>query len=363
MGFARAFENVFRTILSSSALASTTILAVILYGFYYPAPYAHQSARRLPVVVVDLEHSGLTRALVRKLGDMREVRIVAEAGSAGEAEALVRRRVADGILLLPRGLGRSLWTGAPGGGIAIWVNGTYLLRARDIGASVQGAVLGVVRDRLGPLARGLHLEPPVQVVRRPLFNTREGYADYVFPAVAAVILQQTLLFGSAMLIAGRREQGAPGMGRMAFLGTWCALGVIGLCGALLYFGWIYWFQDMPRGQNIAGLFVAVPLFAAAVTALGMLIGSFLDRADRAMQVLVPTSILLFFLSGAAWPLSSMPGWVAALARLSPATWGMESFVRLNEMGASLADILPQLAGLAFLALAYGALACRRLARA
>lgn len=359
MEFGHAFANVFRTILSTFALASITILAVILYGFYYPAPYAHQSARQLPVVVVDEERSALTRKLIRNLGAAREVRIVAEAQSVHEAQAMVLGRQADGILLLSHGLDRSLRTGAPGTGIGIWVNGTYLIRARDIGDAIQAAALGVAVQQLQPFGEGLHLVRPIEVVERPLFNTRAGYADYVFPAVAAIILQQTLLFGAAMLVAGRSERGAARMGHGEFLGAWCALSLIGIFGAFLYFGWIFWYQDVPRGHNIAGLFVAVPLFAAAVSALGMLIGSCLDRADRALHVLIPTSVVLFFLGGAAWPLSSMPAWLAAVAHLSPATLGMQTFVRLNEMGARLTDVAASLLGLLALALTYAALAFYR----
>lgn len=353
MSFSAAFAQVFRSIASNFALASIIVLAVILYGFYYPAPYAHQTARQLPVVVVDEEQTPVTRQLIRNLSDAREVRIAAEAPSVAAAEQLVRAREADGILLLPRGLTRSLLTGARGGGMGLWLNGTYLVRARDIGGAIQSAALAVGIQRLGPVAEGLHLHPPIEVIERPLFNTREGYADYIFPAVAAVILQQTLLFGSAMLVAGRREERLPPIRTAGFFGTWCGLTLIGCFGAMLYFGWIYWFQDVPRAGNLPALLLAVPLFAAAVAALGMLLGSVFDRADRALQVLIPTSIILFFLAGAAWPLSAMPGWLAALAHLSPATLGAQTFVRLNEMGASLREVAPLLAGLAVLATLYG----------
>lgn len=365
MTFAQGFASVFRAVLSNVALASIVVLAVVLYGFYYPAPYAHQTAYALPLVVVDEERSVLTRALVRKLSDMREVHVVAEAASPLEAENLVRNRQADGVLLLPRGLTRTVLTGAPGragsGGIGIWVNGTYLIRARDIGGAVQQAVIAAAVERLGPLAEGLHLQAPIAVVERPLFNTREGYADYVFPAVSAIILQQTLLFGTAMLAASRRAS-REALTLPAFFGIWSALASIGCLTAAFYFGWIFWYQDVPRAGNPGGLLFAVPLFAAAVSGLGLLLGSLFDSADRALQVLIPTSIILFFLAGAAWPLSSMPVWVAGLAHLSPATYGAQAFLRLNEMGASLGAVLPQLAGLGMLCLVYGTAAAWRLTR-
>ena len=38
---------------------------------------------------------------------------------------------------------------------------------------------------------------PVAVTTEPLFNRTGGYKGYVFPAVAVIIVQQTLLFGAA----------------------------------------------------------------------------------------------------------------------------------------------------------------------
>ena len=44
MSFDSAFLTTWRTILTSRTLLSTTLLAVVLYAFYYPAPYAHEAA-------------------------------------------------------------------------------------------------------------------------------------------------------------------------------------------------------------------------------------------------------------------------------------------------------------------------------
>ncbi len=353
--FVLAFHSTLRAILTTRALFSTAILALLVYGFYYPLPYSHQAARQIPMVVVDQENSALTRRVVRALADIREVRISAYAESAEEAAALVRRRQADGILLLPRGFTRGLLAGAPGGGLAVWVNGAYLLRARDIGNAVEQAVGAAARDELGQFADALHLTPPITIIDRPLFNTREGYADYVFPAVSVVILQQTLLFASAMLMAGGRQP----TGLDAVAGTWLALILIGSAGSFFYFGFVFWAQDVPRAGNVPALLIAVPIFAAAVAALGMLLGTAIDRPERAMAVLAPSSVPVFFLSGAAWPLSSMPDWVQLLAHFSPATWGVHAFVRLNQMGGSLSEAGAPIAGISVLALLYGGTAAAK----
>jgi ABC-2 type transport system permease protein len=81
-----------------------------------------------------------------------------------------------------------------------------------------------------------------------------------------------------------------------------------------------------------------------------------------MEILVPTSIVLFFLTGAAWPTEMTPSWVSALGKLSPATLGAPLFIGLNQMGASLSEVIGPLTGLAILAVLYIALTLVRIAR-
>ena len=79
-----------------------------------------------------------------------------------------------------------------------------------------------------------------------------------------------------------------------------------------------------------------------------------------MMWLAPTSIVLFFMTGAAWPLDQMPRLTAWLAQLSPATAGVQAFVPINQMGASPADVARWLTLLAVLFAVYGAWASWRL---
>ena len=360
MSFRAGFEDTWRAVLTSRTLMSTMLLAVVLYAFYYPAPYAQEVARQLPVIVVDQEDSALTREVLRNLSATREVRIVDRAGDLRGALTRMRRGDADGIVLLSRGLTRSLLSGSPDGGVAVWVKAAYPLRASAIGDGVTAAITGAAEHRIGPAARAFGLRAPVRIIQEPLFNPGGGYKDYVFPAVASVILQQTLLFGAATFVAGRRERRARPMSVAGFIGTWAAMTLIGMFAAFFYFGFVFWVQDVPRGGNMPALLLAVPLFAAAVAALGLFLGTLFDQSERAMQVLIPTSVPLFFLTGSAWPLEQMPRWLAWLSHLAPSTLGVHIFVPLNQMGAQLVDISGTLELLLVLMAVYGFLAGWRL---
>jgi hypothetical protein len=58
----------------------------------------------------------------------------------------------------------------------------------------------------------------------------------------------------------------------------------------------------------------------------------------------------------------MPPLVVALAKLIPSSTAVLMFVKLNSMGARIAEVVPDLAVLAFLAGVYGAAAMLRICR-
>jgi ABC-2 type transport system permease protein len=54
---------------------------------------------------------------------------------------------------------------------------------------------------------------------------------------------------------------------------------------------------------------------------------------------------LLFLSGLSWPVQAMPPLLQALRWLSPSTAGIQGFVALNQMGATLHQVRWELASL------------------
>ena len=357
MMFRQAFEGTMLEILRTRDLVAVAVISVLFYAFYYPAPYAHQVVERLPIVVVDADRSAVSHEIIRNLQAAHEVEITADVSDMAAARVLVRSRQAEGILLIPRDLGTTLIGGRPGSGIAIWLNGAYLLRAEAVGKTIAEAIGATVGGRLSGLDQRT-AAPVTPVVAHPLFNTTEGYRDYIFPAVANIILQQTLLFAVARLVAERRRTGR--WQREMFLGVWAACATIGTMSGLFYFGLIYWLQDIPHGGDVPALLLTVPLFAATVAAAGLTVGSIVRSGDDALKLLIPTSIPFVFLSGFAWPLFAMPGWVQTIAWMIPVTPATHIFVPLNQMGASLGEVREAVAILMVQLAMFGAAAACRL---
>ena len=60
--------------------------------------------------------------------------------------------------------------------------------------------------------------------------------------------------------------------------------------------------------------------------------------EMSILVFVFTSLPLLFISGISWPGSALPGFWKGVSYLFPSTFGINGFVRMNNMGASLHQV-------------------------
>ena len=359
-GFLASLLQTLKVTATNKPILSTIVTSVVLYGFYYPMAYKVQTVVKLPVAVADLDRSPWSRAFLRKLDATREVRIVAQAYSAGGALELLRQDRVDAALVIPHGLEASLLKGSAGG-LGVYLKGAYLVRVRFLGAAVSGAVRASLAEAAEPLRAAAHAAGPgARVLERPLYNVSDGYGGYVVPGVATIILQATLLFGVAMFMGLRRERDTWRMTPAAFLGMWAAFTLLGSLNCLFWFGFVFWMQDYPRAGNIPGMLLGVPIFSAAVSAMALLVGSLFERHERSMQILAGTSVPFFFVAGLSWPAIAMPPLVVAFAKLVPSTTAVLMFVKLNSQGAPIPEVATDMAVLAVLAAIYGAAAMLRI---
>ncbi|MBC7520743.1 MAG: ABC transporter permease [Sandarakinorhabdus sp.] len=360
MTYRAAFALTVRTIFTDASAVATLVLAVILYSSFYPAAYQAQVVTSLPVAVVDLDHSGLSRALIRRVAATQGAHLTAMPESVDAARALLSTDAVDAILVIPAGLSRDAARGQTGQ-IMLFGSGLNLNRAKTTLVALGEALAATGREAAVARARytGAPAPPSVLLIPHPLYNTREGYGSAVVPAVAPIIIHQTLLFGMVMLAGTRREAtGALRFSVAGFAGVASAFAILGMINALYYEGWMYWFQDFPVTGSIGASFTATSLFIAATVMFAMFVGSFFRTRERSVQLLAVTTLPMFFLSGFTWPAPPLP--LHWLAQLLPTTPGIAALVGVNQMGASLAEVRPALAHLAALTLAYGVLAMWRL---
>ncbi|MFB6348117.1 ABC transporter permease [Moraxella sp. ZJ142] len=345
-------------IVKNRSIFLTLVLSVYLYSFFYPAAYQAQHAEHVPIVIVDQEQSPLTQKIIQTAKHSPSIEVVAITEQYGDAFKLVQTNQAEGILYLPNNLSTSIHHG-DSGGIGIYLSAAYFLRTQQAGLGLADSLQALLSQELEKFTQIHHKIPHAPVHKIPLFNPLSGYGSYVFAAVAPLIVHQTLLLGVGMMITQIRQQQRR-LSLHRLFAIFAVVGVIGVLSCFYLFGFAFWWHDYPRGGNFIGMVLTSVLFVYGVIALALFMASFFDMPERVGQVLIFSSVPLFLLSGVVYPLAAMPPILAWFARLLPSTQGILAFVQFNQMGVTIADVLPKLVYLAITMLIFTMLAIWRL---
>ena len=341
--FKDLFKNyiqTFKNIRNNPPVFTTMIVSIIVYSFFYPIAYQAQTAENLPIIIVDEEHSTISHAIISQVSKIPNIQITEITSDFEHAKRMIQQQKADAILLLPDNMSSSIVRGETGG-IGLYLSAAYFLRTKQIGTGLANSIEQTIAEYAEKFSNISHFELSHPVHEIPLFNPLSGYGSYVFPAVAPLIVHQTLILGLCMLIAGYREQKWRAS-TAEFFGIYLAALSIGCLACYYLFGFTFWLNDYPRGGNFWGMFLAVPIYVSCAIFLGMVLASYLDISERAGHLIVFTSIPLFLLSGAAWPPQAMPHWMQYFANILPSTQGINLFIQLNQMGVATSVVMPKI---------------------
>lgn len=366
----QGWREALHAIFTDKGVALLLIIAPLIYGFFYPWPYAHEVVQRVPTAIVDKDHSSLSRQIVRFAQASPRMQVMQFASEAEAQQALWAGQI-EGYAVLPAHLRRDVLLSRPVQ-VPIYGNGGYVLLnksvlygfAETVGTVSAGIEIRQLTARGMPAAAANVLRSPVTIDMVAAFNPTEGYGSSVVPAVAMLILQQTLLMAAGMMIGTWAEGGLPASDGTVpapvpahthdawrWLGRVLALALPNVLVGMFYFGWIYIWQGYGHGGNMVGVLILLPAFALCCACWGCVIGLWTGNRERVMQVLLFAAMPLFFISGYAWPASALPWPLDTLRWLAPSTAGIHASVLLNQMGAGLHAVLPDLFALVALGLA------------
>jgi len=360
-GVGGAFKAEWRRVLGMRSAFSLLFLAPLIYGVYYPQPYLNQILRKLPIAVVDNDLSDLSRQMVETLDASGALSVAVRARTVAEARTAIDRGEAFAAVEIPPDTERDVLKGITAH-IPIYADATYLFVFRSTATGVATAIGALTSELVSRGARSdgslvkakLASLSPADVLLQPIFNPVGGYASYIVPAAFMLILQQTLLIGSAMLTGTALARG--GGAFAGVLGRGVAHLTIYLPALALYLvvlPRIYGFSTL---GHLPQLFALGAVFLLATSFMGQAIGAWFTRPENATILLLATSLPQFFTAGFAWPREAIPEAAIAFGRIFPADFAIDGLVRINQLGASIWDVAHDWLGLWCLALAYFALA-------
>lgn len=351
----------------------TFILFVpLMYPLLYSYVYTNEVVRDVPVVIVDENNSSLSREIVRKMDAAPDVDIIAKCNNMEEAQEFVKCQKAYGIVRIPADFTDELVAGrqVP---LGVYCDMSSMLYYKSLLLTATNVSLEVNKDIKvdhylhGTTQRQDEINKmPIEYDYVPLYNPQSGFAAFLIPPVLMLIIQQTLLLGIGMSMGNSRERYS---GSVIPFHQWYKNPVHIVIGkAMPYFTLyivlaVYMFTVVTKAFTLPQLgdywtFIAFVIpFILACIFLGMVLSAFIYRREDCILLLVFLSVPLLFLSGVSWPSVSMPGFWRWFSYLFPSTFGMNGYVRITAMGASLNDIKSDYMGLWIQAGVYFILAC------
>ena len=349
------------------------VIVPLGYPLLYSWIYNNESLHETPVVVVDQSHSALSRQFIHDCDASPDVHVKCYAEDLDDARSLVSRQLVRGIYFIPSDFATRINRGEQAT-ISVYCDMSLMLAYK--------AVYQTAMVEAGRLGAGLNIKKagnytkredaitaqPLAVDDVAMFNPSGGYGSCVLPAVLMLILQQALALGIGMAAGTARERHKNGQlipdddphYRGAYRIVWGKALCYGMVGAVAaaYLSMavpaMFSFPQLASGWT---LFWMLLPYTMAIIFFGMTVSCLVRYRENVMLLMVFVSVPLLFLTGVSWPQSNIPGYWQGVSWLFPSTFGVRAFIRINSMGASISQILPEIRFLWIQAAFYLGLAC------
>ncbi len=348
------------------------ILVPLFYPLLYSWVYNNETVREVPVVVVDDSHSQLSRQFVRQCDASPDVKILAYASDMDEAKSLLSRQVARGIYYLPSDFETNVNRMQPAT-VGVYCDMSLMMAYKAVFQTAQTVTMEMgseIKTKLGghyTLRDEQIAAQPLAFEEVPIFNPTGGYGSFIIPAVLMLVIQQTLVLGIGLSAGTARERNRyrnlipisrhyNGMFRivggkaLAYFMIYAVMTAYLVLVVPRFFG----FTAIGRWQDL--LLFLLPYLLDCIF-FGMVVSCMVRYRENVMLLMVFVTLPLLFLSGISWPQTSIPGFWQGISWLFPSTFGIRGFVRINEMGGTLLDVLPEYQILWVQTAAYFILAC------
>ena len=357
-------SNEYRTIFRDEGVVLIMLLAPIIYATIYSLTYGTEVLRNIPIGVVDMSHTPSSRQLIEEMNSCPNIVVAYETNDMQEAKRLLFGREIYGVAYIHSDYEKRLLRGESTT-IAIYLDASYMLAYRQVFQALTTTIFAtdtfIEFEQLlahdTPAAQAQTMAQPIKYEPYSLFNPSLGYGTFVMPPALILILQQTLLIGIGMIGGTRRRWSTAQTSTFkTIIGRSTAYFSLYAIISLYLFTVHYRLFDYPTNGRVGeiAIFIGIYLLACIVAAIAL--STLFRQRESPLMLLLWVSIPLLMISGISFPAEDMPVWVQTIAKIFPSTFGIQGFVRLQTMGASLGEVLAEIESLAILIVIYFAAA-------
>jgi ABC-2 type transport system permease protein len=349
------------------------IVAMILYPMLYSLGYINQTIRDIPVAVIDQDHTALSRQYTRMLDATEQLCVSFKPQNLKEAEQLFYEGKIHGVILIPGNFEKEILSRRQADVSVYCDAGKFLVYKQVFTASAYAtSTLNAGVEIKSLLAQGrswdeaLNRTEGLNVMFFDLYNPSSGYCTFIVPGILIIVIQQSLLIGIGLLFGKRKELGQflPVTGTIPtwkdsfarVMGKATAYVVIYLVTTLATLVVLYHWLSFPERGNFLLVYLMLVPFLFAVSFMGIAVSSWFTKRVHSLMFFIFLSPMVFFLTGVAWPLESLPPFLKALSYLFPTTPMVPAFIKLRLTGGGISSVTYELTIIALQLSAYFILA-------
>jgi ABC-2 type transport system permease protein len=361
-----------KRILSDSRILPLLIGGPFFYAFVFGGAFWQGRVQHVPIVIVDQDHSAMSREFVRALRASDSVSVVGWANSPSELPSLVRRQEAYACVMFPLNFERDVLAGRSPK-VAVLVDGSNALSGgpplnavRDVAVTFQ---VGIDRKELeasgvpadgSPTITGNStagnstiVARPITFAERPLFNPTGSYSYFILIGLVCAAAQGVIRMGVGVSIGLDRydrlcrdlkshDLSLPWLFASKVIGT-SFIALPAMYGAVACVLWLF---GTPHRGSLLLVFFACTIYVAIQICMGYAYYGLCKSPLFALHIHMYMASALFILSGFTWPYYAMPPAVSAVAHCIP-LFPMNCIMRkINLVGAPAVWLIPHFLSLA-----------------
>lgn len=344
-------------LLSDSWLRSLVSWVPLLVFFILWWIFSAGIPRDLAIGVVDLDHSNLSRDLIRQYDLHPGLRVSQEFTNTNEGSAAMRSADINALVVIPYEFKINTIKGRPPQ-VTVFYNSQYLLTGNMIASAIQNAhgTFGARLEVMKAMTQGnvgmqaLSAAVPVGTQITPLFNSNTNYANFLVSGLIPGSWQIIIVLITILALSREsRLQGIPD-----WLGE---KPVTAIAGKLLPYTLIMWLQGIvflwfmfvmlqwPMNGSWDILILSQLLMVLASQAMGLLLYLLLKDAARALSMAAAYTAPSFAFMGVTFPVTDMTVPAQIWRNFIPVSHYIDIQLHQTNHGASAYSALPQMGAL------------------
>ncbi len=310
--------------------------------------------RELPIAVVDLDHSQMSRSLQQYYDASPSLKVISVSNQI-EAQTMLRKADVSALVIIPADLEKQVKLAQPPK-VAAYYNSQFMVLGKQINSALQqahgtfNAKIEVAKKlSVGntQLLQAMSAAVPIRNQVSALYNGNSNYAQFIVSAALPAFWQVLLVVVSILALGAELKE----QRYNAWLGQQ-ALSKIST--KLLFFGSLLWLQgillctlmfhlfDWPMRGSWSILLLGMLLCIVATQAICLVFMLLFQDMSRALSFAGALTAPSFAFMGVTFPVSDMPQFALFWRQLIPITQYIELQVSQANYGAHVSQALPQL---------------------